>query len=254
MRPTMTTLKNLMEYVERLAISEKTVVLYLYYCIHGKDAPRREDIKKGTGFNFKTIRKHDEVLELIGAIKRGPKQGRGKGSIVEVFAVNKPTIPLLHSILYILNIPSQKIQYNQYKKEGEDGEGYGMFSKSDIEKDEDWIMAKKYLEASFKEWEISPRMLSGKKGKKKFSALVELLHDESVDFGAYCKWFATNKYPEKGFNYGLFLFPGMVEEFKDYMERDGKYLKTTSRMADSDSFKSGVKRTKEFLKSLEDDE
>lgn len=254
MIPKQETLESLLDLVSQLVINEKTVLLYLYYCVHGSEAPTRDDMQRGTGLSLNTIRKHDQVLVALGAIKHGDKQGRGKGSVTEAFDFEKPTTPQASSYISILNLPSQKanaslILHGRYSKEEE--KGSGRFLKRDIDSDPDWIKAKKYLEIHFKEFELDTVVLTK---KNRFAMLVELVDDAEFDFPAYCRWYSENKYKDKGFNWGLFLYPTMIAEYRDYIEREGKYLKTTSRMKASGSFKSEVDRTKDFLKNLGDDD
>ena len=254
MIPKQETIENLLELVSQLVINEKTVLLYLYYCIHGEKSPTREEVQRGTGLALNTIRKHDQVLVAIGAISHGEKRGRGKGSETRVFDFEKPTTPQASSYISILNIPSQKsnaslILHERYSKEEE--KGSGRFLKRDIDGDPDWLEAKKHLETHFKEFELDTTVLTK---KNRFAMLVELVNDAEFDFPAYCRWYADNKYRDKGFNWGLFLYPTMIAEYRDYIEREGKYLKTTSRMKTSGSFKNEVDRTKDFLSRLGDDD
>ena len=253
MTPKKTTLKVLVDLVSELAINEKTVMVYLYYCVYGDTHPTRKDVQKGTGLALATIRKHEKVLEAIGALQCCKYQGRGKGNVTKAFDLEKHTIPPSSSYIHILDISSQKniaslILHNKYSKE--DTGGYGRFISKDIDADVDWLEAKKYLEVSFKEFELDTNVLAK---KNRFAILVELLHEDGFDFAMYCRWYADNKYPDKGFNFGLFLYPKMIAEYRDYMDREGKYLNTSSRMMDNASFKDGVQNTRNFLKGLEDE-
>lgn len=249
------TLRNLFDLVSRLVVNEKTVMLYLFYCLYGKENPTREVIQSRTGMTLSTIRRHDRLLVELGAISHGEKKGRGKGSEVQVHDVEKPTQPRVSLLIGILNIPSQKSIASMaiHKKYNidilEEGEaGTGRFSSSlDIENDPDWKAAKVHLEKYFKPYELNVDILTK---KNRFSRLVELLIDELIDFPGYCKWYHETKYPERGFNFGLFLYPSLASEYLNYSKHAERYLKTSSRMADNDSFKSGVESTKSFLKKL----
>lgn len=123
------------------------------------------------------------------------------------------------------------------------------FSVADIKMDADWKTAEAILLKYFKPHQIDAKKLTY---KKRFSILCELLSDKSFDFDAYCQWYRVEKYPDKLFNYGLFLYPDMIMEFKDSTENNDSYLNTTSNLANSESHKRGVKETKEFINSLED--
>lgn len=260
MMPKEKTMKVLMGLVSQLVINERTILLYLFYCLNGKNAPTRDEIQKGTGLSLNTIRKHDRVLTELGAITR--VKVKGKRNVCEVVAVDidNPTTPrVLSSIISILNIATQKsnaslILHNRYNNNiGEiSTTGYGRFtSELDIANDTDWIAAKVHLIKYFKEYELN---LSTLAKKNRFSKLVELLIDESFDFPGYCKWYYDNKYRDCKFNFGLFLYPSLLGEYRSSLVTDGKYLRTSSRMAENESFKAGLKKTKDFLKNLEDED
>ena len=117
--------------------------------------------------------------------------------------------------------------------------------------DPDWKKAEKSLLKYFKKYEVDPRILVK---KNRFTKLMEIFTDDSVDFEVYCKWYHNEKYMDKGFNFGLFLYPNMIEEFKDMDDREGKYLKTSSRMVTSESHKKGVVETKKFFETLQEDD
>lgn len=339
MRPTTETIKNLVRLVQELVISEKTVLLYLYYCVYGGTSPTRDEIKRYTGLGIRTIRVHDQVLELLGAVK---KEKDGRRTKVVPCSVKPTPRELKSHLLSILNITSQKT-YARIRTLDDDSDstciggggklvhvgsasledpydrrieslkraakravrvalkrgelvrpdrcsicgvpcfpdahhhlGYeeehkldviwvcrkchfgaespkrkakGQFSVMDIKLDSDWKTAEPVLKQYFKGFEIDLNILAR---KHRFQQLVELLADPSIDFGDYCTWYHREKYPEKGFTWGLFLYPGMIEEYRDASEREGKYLKTTTRLAESDSHKETVEQTKAFLKKLKE--
>jgi len=317
--------------------------------MYGETSPTQNEIKRSTGLGLQTLRTHNEVLEVLGAIKRiTPSKGKVRRTEVETFNL-RPTLPstkLLSSLSYILDIHSQKsiahahvlekVDNTDREREerksmegsvanmdsenlyagGLDGlkraarravkkavqrgdviralecstcnkpcdttahhyKGYdeehwldviwlcrschyqadrklrgiaGKFSAYDIMMDGDWKEAEKCLLKYFKKWEVDPRTLVR---NNKFSKLMEIFTDDNVDFEVYCKWYFKEKYTDKGFNFGLFLYPNMIEEFKDIDDREGKYLKTSSRMANSKSHKQGVADTKKFFESLKEDE
>ena len=80
-----------------------------------------------------------------------------------------------------------------------------------------------------------------------------MISDETFDFDAFCKWYRIEKYPQRKFNYGLFLYPDMIAEFRDIQDKGEEtdtYLDTSTMMKESESHKKGVQETKEFLKRL----
>jgi hypothetical protein len=246
------TLRNLIKLVQELVISEKTVFLYLYYCINGDTCPTQQEIKTQTRLSFPTIKTHTKILEVIGGITRG--KGSGRQMKVNVLDITPLPSSSYKKVQSILDIRSQKEDAHEYLSGGTLSSnkkrtrgGYSGFSVADILADEDWQTAKAPLEKHFKEFEIDPKPLTT---KKRFTKLVELLYDETFNFPDYCRWYAQEKYEEKGFNYGLFLYPNVLEEYKDAYEQEGKYLRTSSNLQNSESFKKGVKETKKFIKEL----
>ena len=264
MRPTSRTLKYLVRQVADMVISEKTVLLYLYYCTCGTDTPLRSDIQKGTGLALTTIRTHDRVLEALGLLVRGKSTGRGKGVKITLFNVEKPTTPPSTTITNIIDIKSQKDLRRYFGSNGSvsdihntniysRGGGSGRLSAWDIAHDADFLKARESLLKRFQEFEIDPVDLLK---KNRFATLVDILTDEGFDFDGYCEWFYKNKYPARGFNYGLFLYPRMIAEYRHWIStnrgRGTTYHKPKDTLAHSDSFRSGVERTKKFLSKLED--
>jgi hypothetical protein len=138
-----------------------------------------------------------------------------------------------------------------YAKEAPSKLKRSTFTVKDIREDEDWKKAYEVLKKYFKDFEVDPKSLTK---KRRFSALVGLLEDEGFDFNGYAHWYEQFKYDDRGFNFGLFLYPGMISEYRSYAEQSGKYLNVSSRLKNSETFKSDVEKTKEFLGSLEDNE
>jgi len=252
-RPTSTTLRNLLTLVSDLIISNETVLLYIYYCMYGHTAPTREETKIGTSLGRNTILKHDKLLEALKAIKRYPAPGRSRRTQVDVFPVIKPTQPSATHLINILNIPSQKdnaartlsgvYDRNSVKK---GGRGVGRFSIHDITDDEDWKKAKASLEKYFKPFEIDPSVLTK---KDRFSKLVELVEDKTFDFDRYCKWYREEKYSSgKGFSYGLFLYPGMLSEYLSIVEA----TEAGGPQWESEENKRRIQETKDFIDTLQD--
>jgi hypothetical protein len=127
----------------------------------------------------------------------------------------------------------------------------GKFTVSDILRDDDWKRAESSLKQFFKPFEYSPSSLTR---KKRFQFLIEILNDEDFDFQAYCSWYSREKYDEKGFNFGFFLYPGLIAEFRDSQKKEGVYLKTTTKFQKSESHKNTMKTTKAFLRKLRESE
>lgn len=115
-----------------------------------------------------------------------------------------------------------------------------------IEDDEDWDRGYKILLKYFSESLIDPTRLK----YRDMVTLQELFMDSKFDFKAYCKWYKETKYPTKSFNWGLFMYPAIIDEFNLQYEDESRYLKTSTNLRNSESFQKGVKKTKEWIRQL----
>jgi len=217
--------------------------LYVYFASIGNTPTSQKDAYTTIGLNDRTVSKNFKVLEKMKFISHSPAENsRIRVTTQDVANFNLSTLSLF---LTSLNTPRSEEKRADGTKVEE-----GQFSEADVKMDTDWRTAEPILLKYFKPYQISPVKLSI---KKRFEKLCELLTDETFDFDAYCKWYRVEKYPKYKFNYGLFLYPDMIAEFRDSLEDDDTYLKTTTNLANSESHKQGVKRTKEFIDSLEDE-
>ena len=224
------------------------LLLYLYYCENGKNAPTQKEIKEATGISLKTIKAGTdslEALELV-SIEALPRNKR------KVLPRNIFSLDVDASYSVILDIYSyryknkNRIDSNsdvQTEKPNGNSNSHLNWSVEDIKADEDWQKAKDILLKYFKPFQINPVFLTKKQG---FSRLVTLM--DSVDFDKYAEWYRINKYPLKKFNYGLFLFPGVIEEFKESVEDSADpYLNVTTRMESSNEYQNQLKEQEELL-------
>lgn len=220
--------------------------LYCYYCTRNGETVLGKEVKEATGLALSSIAMSRFMLEELGFITINIK-GNNKKIIT---THDKYTSLNINTVSDLLNI-----YIGKHKKREELDDVHvqaGGFSESDIREDEDWKKAEPILLKYFKPYQINPKLLTYKKW---FESLCNLLSDSTFDFDLYCRWYREHKYPQKKFGYGLFLFPSMITEFRDSIEElDDTYLRTSSRLEDSDSFKKGLKETEEFLKTLQDEE
>ena len=221
----------------RLAVAtnrKELPILWLYYAECGEDAPTQAIIHKETGLALKDIKAGTDGLEKVGLVRvtRLPSNRRLVRAI-NVFS----SLDVDVSSSYILQEYSKR-----YKKKEENRPVYVQtgklktdtrvgFGVEDIKSDEDWKKAEAILLKYFKPYSINPVFLTK---KNFFMKLLELM--DSVDFDAYCKWYRVEKYPVKKFHYGLFLYPGMINEFEDAMEDSDSYLRTSTNMEGDESY------------------
>ena len=96
-----------------------------------------------------------------------------------------------------------------------------------------------YEEGTLTSMEYTTRYLRGEPGQK-------------IHFEAYCLWYLNNKYYQRGFNFGLFLYPAVVNEYlisEGRLNGSNKYKKT-SKVSETESFKATKQRTEEMAKAL----
>lgn len=127
------------------------------------------------------------------------------------------------------------------------GEGYVDVTITEIRNDEDWKGIEKILFDYFEPGEIDLKPLTN---KKRFLKLCDLYLDADFDFKKYVKWYSETKYLTKGFGFGLFLYTGIVSEYRAYLKQRRSY-QDISRLSNSDSRKNGVRSTRNFLKKFE---
>ena len=116
------------------------------------------------------------------------------------------------------------------------------------EKDPEWIDTKKILLKYFKDKEVSSKALS----KVRYSKLLILREDKDVDFEGYAKWYWNDKYKAKGFAWGLFLYDGMIEEYKNAskgIRKVQQHLRTSSD-AQKSVHNAQAKKDKEKLRGM----
>ena len=216
------------------------LLLYAFYVDHSGESPTHIQIRDETGLNQYEIKRFREALEVANLIVVNPSGKRLHVTINEFFSITENNVLLLTSKL----IDTSK------KKEEERNFSYGKnsgtrFTEDDIRSDEDWQKAESILLKFFKPSRITPRDILRKNYWKR---LVDLLEDESIDFEEYCRWFREKKYVRMGFNFGLFLTPSMVVEFREVQEGD-TYTGVSDRMIDSEEFQNTLEKQAQRLES-----
>ena len=220
--------------------------LFIYFAsVEGNPTSRNAARKAMEIKDDKTLTKSFRVLEDMGFISQRPA-GNNK-IFVDLHKIHGSlNVRKLSLLLFSLNTTTSKGETIEDVTKAE----AGGFSEAEIKMDADWRTVEPVLLKYFKPYQISPVKLTT---KKRFEKLCELISDETFDFEAYCKWYRVEKYPQRKFNYGLFLYPDMIAEFRDSREDDDTYLKTTTRIQDSESFKKDVQKTKKFLKEIQEE-
>lgn len=256
MVPAEETIKALIVVEQAARAMDRTpyiALLYCYYCTMNGEEVTGKSLMEATGLDTqnKNIGWNIRMLEQLQFVSF--RAGRGNRKIVDVHDMYRSPSTSMLSTLFLSGPTETNIKKGKKERLDNTHTQAGDFSESDIRGDEDWKKAEPILLKYFKPHQIHPRHLTY---KKRFEKLCDLLSDSTFDFDLYCRWYREHKYPQRKFNYGLFLYPDMIAEFRDFIEeeRDEVYLKTSSRLEDSDSFKSGIEETEEFLKKLQKSE
>lgn len=226
------------------------LVYYAYYCDHSGKEIINKHLSSTTRYKRETADRNTAVLERLGVVRVAP--GYRNRKIVhaeDYFGVPVSRIDDTNMRLYCHLLSSNSIYELE---ERETGEAHVRvkgrdFDVEDIKRDADWLKAEAILSEFFKPHQIDPIHLTY---KSRFSVLCDIMGDSMLDFREYCRWYRVNKYPMKKFNYGLFLLPSMVSEYKDAVEDgDDPYLHT-DKMNESDSFKQSLEKKKRMLKKM----
>lgn len=221
------------------------LLLYLYYYENGEKAPTQNEIKEATGLSLKNIKAGTSALEALKLISIEPLP-RNKRKILTCNIFSLDVDASYSSIIDIYSYRYKRIESNrnvQTEKPNESSRIHLNWNIADIKADEDWKKAESILIKYFKPYQINPTYLTR---KQYFSKLITLMDD--VNFEKYCQWYRVNKYPLRKFNYGLFLFPGVIEEFKDTLEDSSDtYLNVTTRMETSNEYQEQLKEQESLL-------
>ena len=156
----------------------------------------------------------------------------------------------LDTIKTLINLQSQRdyaarISSNTSNASNTRGKGDG-FTLEDIVTDEHYLKAKESLDKRFKDFEIVPEVLNT---EGRFGILTELMEDKDFDFDDFCGWYEREINDREGFGFGLLLHKSVIKRYRYYVDHPNRYLKTTTNLEHSESFKRMLKETDEnFLK------
>jgi len=216
--------------------------LYSFYEDHGEEAPTQKEIKAGTGLNPKTIKAGTECLEELSLVRVKKAQKNRRSVLVR----NVPSLDVDAAISLLLEIYDRRYERKRMNRDDQTAnDDPTRFTVEDICEDDDWKKTQPILKKHFGVDRTKPQMLVR---KKYFVKLCQLLADQSLDFEDYCRWYQVNKFPYKGFNYGLFLLPSMIEEYRvsKNIQADD-YLKTSTNLESDEDFEQEVAESEAWL-------
>jgi len=249
-KPSSKTINTLYGLVAHKIINLTTIGIYFYIYINQNKPLPYSAITSHVGISNVHAQKHIKALEELGLILK--VQGRkGKSNIYIIGNVtpslakagrlllekpctmrskdlkpshsryitkldlgNKSVMKTLSRILDIMYTSSNYSSYLESRKK-------------QYENDPDWIETREILIQYFTPREVDSKALS----KSYFSRLLLLRENAEIDFTEYVKWYYNDKYTNKGFAWGLFLYDGMIEEYSKASEgikKVKRYLNTSS--------------------------
>lgn len=251
--PDSSTILNFITLIRDKVINDKVLILYLYYRINARKSPSRATTREETGLAFDTIDKHAEKLEELGVLRR--RRVKGGKYILETkeLVLTVSSTKRIYSSSRVSSLDHSRDKRDLDRSRRLEGsretrsrkkKRWGLVS---VKNDKDYQFARDELEKHFKKHEIDPKQLTR---KNRFDHLCELLLDEDFDFPSYCEWFAREKYNSTGFNFGIFLYPNIIGEFRDQYAEEDVYLRTASHLSKSESHAKGIRKTNEFLDKI----
>lgn len=227
--------------------------LFTFYMIHSEESPTIAEIHETTGLNNRVIKAGSDVLEELGFITRNIHKSNKRTVIVNDTPLSFSFVESISSIISSYRSIYTKPKSIRDDKTKLDKTKSNKFNLDDVQKDEDWLKMKPILLKYYKEYQIHEQLLVGP--KQSFVKLCNLWDDLGEErFDAYAEWYRVNKYPYKKFNYGLFLYFGIISEFKDDTDAEDTRYMNTGSVGQSDSFKKKVSKTKESLREIIDSE
>lgn len=125
------------------------------------------------------------------------------------------------------------------------------YSTRDILADEDWAEIYPIMVESFPEKVVAPVTVQK---RALFSKVCRFYLDHKEDFREYARWYRKTKYPVKGFNWGLFCYESMFDEFMATRKQREAYTRTSTNLRRNREFKRSAESTKEDLKRIVDDD
>lgn len=237
------------------------LVIFPYLCFREDEPITYSEIQKSTGLSYKVMKYVIDCLEKVNIIKQTNLKSRKKKFEILDFHgdFDLARILLLNSDNSIVHTEgSESIKYIERRRRRRPParprarEGYSQkFNISDVESDSDWKEIEEILLQYYKPGIIHPRSLVGE--KQYFSRLCTVWENLGrKKFDAYAKWYRINIYPNKKFNYGLFLYPGVIAQFEESQDEDiedQRYM-NTGALRNSEKFKTAVEKSRNDIKGI----
>jgi hypothetical protein len=235
------TLQNIFTLVQRRFLTPSSLAIYIFCALNKEKKISIKRISEGTSLSQAIVRHHLKLMQQIKLISW--KVNKTHTSEIECCELTEEQTScilstcLLLSSYNIYNINNKNntnsINIIDNKKGGASRQG----------SNPSLTLLIKLLPEKYKSFMITPVH------RKRFEKLVTLLDS---DFEAYCKWFVTKKLGKtvKTFGLGIFLYQGIIDEFKDSLvkvRKNNAYKKVSLRKS---KFEKEAKALEEEINGL----
>jgi hypothetical protein len=248
---TKTTLRNLVRMVGAGGIPLSTVSVYLYYVLREGEPTTYRQIKKDLLLSTASVNRHNRILSAIDVLDIDSSPGRPtvyspkelsdeglKKLLAPLLKGRKTPAPRLSSSLYIDDDVKRREVYNRMFKFKRQEEQKNSRPARDLAKSIPAVQTiLDILPSDQRNFRVSP-------------GAMKRLHELDVDVSKYIAWFVKVKLVKliPRFNMGIFLYSGMIEEYKraaDKMTKVEKYKTVGKRLKGSFD-----KRASDFKKEM----
>lgn len=119
---------------------------------------------------------------------------------------------------------------------------YTRITREVLDTDEDWQKIKPILLRHLPKSVVNVTQI---RNRTQFDKICRFFLDHEDEFERYIEWYALNKFPAKGWKWGLVIYDGMWKEFQNSKPKNRK---TTSDLKGSATYKNRVRKSKEEIK------
>jgi hypothetical protein len=249
-----TSLKNLVSIISAGGMPLSTLSVYVYYLLRNEEPTTYKQIKKDLLLSTASVNRHNRVLAALGALIVDSSPGRAtiyKPKGLDNDRLKNILAPPLKGRTASAHRYSSSLYYNNNIKK----DIYNrMFKYRRQEERAGSVPARDVADANTPELNsILNALPSNQKGFKVNPSSMKRLRELSskIDVVQYIKWFVKVKLGRliPRFNMGIFLYSGMVDEYKVIAKRlmkVEKYKTVTKRL--KNQFDDRAKKFKEEMK------
>jgi hypothetical protein len=205
---------NLLQLVSKDVISNASVSVYLACALYANDSITVAKIQKKVQLSATIVRHHLKIFETLGIMKITRHQGIPLKILVRPIT-NSLLSNIFNDKVIIANTKEYiDININKYNTSSRTINKY-------IEEGDPSVQVQelmKHLPEKFSNFKVTKHNL------RQLELLAADLRLQGAEFETYVKWFVHNKLGKSvhSFGMGIFLYPGLIEEFKNRRLRTEK--------------------------------